>query len=183
MDTEMNALLKNKTWSLVPYHPIMNLVGCKWIFKLKHKLDGSVDRYKARLVAKNFHQQTGLEYGEIFSPVIKPIIVRTVCSLAVSKGCSIRHLDVNNAFCMVFLLKQSTWNNFWNSSNPLVPIMYASFTVISMASNRLYGPGFSSQQLSSLMGFVGSKSNSLSSSDGSGQIFFWFLFMWTTSSS
>ena len=54
MDTEMNALLKNKTWSLVPYHPTMNLVGCKWGFKLKHKPDGSVNRYKARLVAKGF---------------------------------------------------------------------------------------------------------------------------------
>ena len=54
METEMNALLKNKTWSLVPYHPTMNLVGCKWVFKLKHKPDGSVDKYKACLVAKYF---------------------------------------------------------------------------------------------------------------------------------
>ena len=59
MDTEMNALLKNKTWSLVLYHPTINLVGCKWVFKLIHKSDGSVDRYKARLVAKGFHQQPG----------------------------------------------------------------------------------------------------------------------------
>ena len=54
MDIEMNALLKNKTWYLVSYHPTMNLVGYKWVFKLKHKPDGSVDRYKARLVAKIF---------------------------------------------------------------------------------------------------------------------------------
>jgi len=98
MDIEMNALLKNKTCSLVPYHPTMNLVDCKRIFKLKHKPDGSVDRYKARLMAKGFHQQPGLDYGETFSSVIKPTIVRTVCSLAISKGWSIRQLDVNNAF-------------------------------------------------------------------------------------
>ena len=71
MDTEMNALLKNKTWSLVSYHPTMNLVGCKWVFKLKHKSDSSVDRYKARLVAKDFHQKLGLNYSKTFSPVIK----------------------------------------------------------------------------------------------------------------
>ena len=103
MDTEMNALLMNKTWSLVPYHPAMNLVGCKWVFKLKYKSDGSIDRYKARLVGKNFHQQPGLDYGETFSPVIKPTTIRTVCSLAVSKEWSIRQLDVNNVFLHDFL--------------------------------------------------------------------------------
>ena len=103
MDTEMNALLKNKNWSLVSYHPTMNLVGCKWVFKLKYKSDGSVDRYKARLVAKGFHQQSGLDYGETFSSVIKSTTVRIMCSLAVSKGWSIRQLNVNNAFLQDFL--------------------------------------------------------------------------------
>jgi len=57
---------------------------------IKHKLDGSVDRYKARLMANGFHQQPGLDYGEKFSLVIKPTTIRTVCSLADSKGWSIR---------------------------------------------------------------------------------------------
>ena len=87
----------------MPYHPTMNLVDCKRVFKLKHKPDGSVDKYKARLMAKGFHQQPGLDYGETFSPVIKPTTVRTVCSLAVSKGWSIRQLDVNNTFLLGFL--------------------------------------------------------------------------------
>ena len=68
----------------------MNLVCYKWVFKVKHKPDGFVDRYKARLVAKGFHQQPRLNYGEIFSLIIKLTIVRTVCSLVVSKGWSIR---------------------------------------------------------------------------------------------
>jgi len=54
-------------------------------------------------VARGFHQQPGLDYGEIFSPVIKPTTVRTVCSLAVSKSWSIRQLDVNNTFLQDFL--------------------------------------------------------------------------------
>ena len=98
MDTEMNALLHNGTWSLVPYRNDMNLVGCKWVFKLKHNPDGSVARYKSRLVAKGFHQQPGLDYGKTFNPVIKPTSIRTVCSLAISKGWILRQLDVNNAF-------------------------------------------------------------------------------------
>ena len=63
----------------------MNLISCKWVFNLKYKPDDFVDRYKARLVAKDFHQQLGLNYSETFSPVIKSTIVYTVYSLAVSK--------------------------------------------------------------------------------------------------
>jgi hypothetical protein len=57
-----------------------------------------VERYKARLVAKGFHQLPGIDYGETYSPVIKPTTVRTVLSLAISAGWAIRQIDVNNAF-------------------------------------------------------------------------------------
>lgn len=64
MRQEINALLHNGTWTLVPPQSNMNIVGCKWIFKLKRKEDGSIDCYKARLVGKGFHQQKGIDYGE-----------------------------------------------------------------------------------------------------------------------
>jgi histone deacetylase 1/2 len=55
MNSEFEALKRNKTWRLVPPPPKgKNVIGCKWVFKVKHKSDGSVDRYKARLVAKGF---------------------------------------------------------------------------------------------------------------------------------
>ncbi|MGV7994895.1 reverse transcriptase domain-containing protein, partial [Mycobacterium kansasii] len=54
-------------------------------------------------MAKGFHQKPGLDYGETFNPIIKPTTVRSVCSLAVSKGWTLRQLDVNNAFLQGFL--------------------------------------------------------------------------------
>lgn len=103
MSDEINALRVNSTWTLVPPSPQYNVVGCKWVYRIKRKANGMIDRYKARLVAKGFHQQHGLDYSETFSPVVKPTTIRTVLSIAVSQGWNIHQLDVNNAFLNGFL--------------------------------------------------------------------------------
>jgi len=98
MNTEFDALLQNRTLTLVPPDSATNIVGCKWVIRLKRKADGSIDRYKARLVAKSFHQQPGIDYGKTYSPVIKPTTVRIVLSLALSHGWPIHQIDIQNAF-------------------------------------------------------------------------------------
>jgi len=98
MAEEFHAFLKNGTWTLVPPQTSMKIVGCKWVFRTKRKVDGSIDRYKACLVAKGFHQQSGIDYTETYSPVIKPITIRTVLSLVVSFRWPIKQIDVSNAF-------------------------------------------------------------------------------------
>jgi histone deacetylase 1/2 len=98
MNEEFNALMQNKTWRLVPQRQGTNIVDCRWIYKIKRKADGTIDRYKARLVAKGFKQRYGIDYEETFSSVVKIATVRLVLALAVSRGWSLRQLDVKNAF-------------------------------------------------------------------------------------
>jgi histone deacetylase 1/2 len=92
------ALMKNKTWHLVSPRKGINVVDCKWVWKKKYKSDGSLDKYKGRLVAKGYKQRYGIDYGDTFSPVVKPATIRVVLFLAVSRGWNLRQLDVSNAF-------------------------------------------------------------------------------------
>lgn len=98
MEDEYRALIRNKTWKLVPPVGNQKVIGNKWIFRLKRDIEGKVLKYKARLVAKGFLQTSGVDFHETFSPVIKASTLRIILSLAVSKGWSVRQVDINNAF-------------------------------------------------------------------------------------
>jgi hypothetical protein len=84
MDHEFDALIKNHTWHLVPPKEGANIIDCKWVYKVKRKYDGSIDRYKARLVAKDFKQHYIIDYEDTFSLIVKAITIRVVLSLAMS---------------------------------------------------------------------------------------------------
>jgi Reverse transcriptase (RNA-dependent DNA polymerase) len=84
-EEEITALACNNTWTLVPSSPSQHVVGCKWVYR-KRKVDGSVERYKTRLVAKGYSQEEGVDYFETFSPVVRPSTICIVLTLALSKG-------------------------------------------------------------------------------------------------
>ncbi|KAJ9567043.1 hypothetical protein OSB04_003009 [Centaurea solstitialis] len=98
MNEEHRALISNGTWVLVPRPPGVNVVRSMWLFRHKFHADGTLARYKARLVANGKSQQQGIDCDETFSPVVKPATIRTVLSLAISKQWPIHQLDVKNAF-------------------------------------------------------------------------------------
>ncbi|MFS7986065.1 putative RNA-directed DNA polymerase [Helianthus anomalus] len=98
MQAEYSALQENETWDLVPRPVDRPVIRCMWLFRHKFKSDGTLERYKARLVVNGKSQTVGIDCEDTFSPVVKPATIRTVLSLAVSKGWPIHQLDVKNAF-------------------------------------------------------------------------------------
>nr|GEY51889.1 retrotransposon protein, putative, unclassified [Tanacetum cinerariifolium] len=97
MYDEYNMLVKNGTWLLVPRPACVNMVCSMWLFKHKFHANGTLSRYKARLVANGSSQQLGVDFDETFSPAVKPATIHTVLSLVVSRKWLIHQLDVKNA--------------------------------------------------------------------------------------
>ena len=98
MDEEIAAFELNNTWSITSL-PLGKIpIGCKWVYRIKYHSNGSIERYKARLVANGYNQKEGLDYIETFSPMAKSVSERIVLSLAAVKGWKLHQMDVNNVF-------------------------------------------------------------------------------------
>ncbi|MCI28025.1 hypothetical protein A2U01_0049225, partial [Trifolium medium] len=98
MQEEINSIEKNKTWKLVELPHQKKAISVKWIFKLKTNPDGSIVKHKARLVARRFLQQQGIDYTELYAPVARMETIRFVVAIASSFNWSLYHMDVKSAF-------------------------------------------------------------------------------------
>lgn len=98
MDEEYDSLLQNNTWCLVDPPKNQSVIDNRWIYKIKRKPDGSVERYKARLVVRGFTQQFGVNYSETFSPVVRYSSIRAILAIAAARNMKLFQFDVKTAF-------------------------------------------------------------------------------------
>ena len=97
MEREMKSLTDNETWCLVECPENRPVIGCKWVFKKKFGTDGSVN-YKARLVAQGYSQKFGIDFDDVFAPVVRQVTFKTFLSIAGKNKYVIKQFDVSSAF-------------------------------------------------------------------------------------
>ena len=90
--------MKSGVWEIVPRLEDKSKVTSKWIYKIKHAADGSIDKYKARFVARGFSQLEWINYEETFAPIARYTMIQSLVSLAAWMGWNIHQMDVKTAF-------------------------------------------------------------------------------------
>lgn len=98
MNEELSALKENDTWSITALPPGKQAIASKWLYKIKCHSDGSVNRYKARLVIMGNRQKYGIDYEQTFAPVAKRATVRSLLAVASIQSWHLHLIDVKNAF-------------------------------------------------------------------------------------
>lgn len=99
MEEELQSLHKNKTWELVKRPKNKNIVGCKWVYKKKVGTQGNTGvQHKARLVAKGYSQREGVDFNEVFAPVVRHTSIRVLLSIVTAQDLELEQLDVKTAF-------------------------------------------------------------------------------------
>ena len=98
MIEEYQSIMKNDVWDAIPRPKGKSVVPSKWIYKIKHAADGSIEKYKERFVARGFSQKEGVDYEETFAPVARYTSIRSVLALAAVTKWKIHQMDVKAAF-------------------------------------------------------------------------------------
>jgi len=101
----LDALHSNNTWSVVPIPVEQNIIGSKWVFKLKRDADGNIKRHKARLVAQGYSQQPGFYYEDLYSLVVRYNFLRLLIALSAYYHWRPQQLDIKAAFLYGILNK------------------------------------------------------------------------------
>lgn len=98
MDNEISMIEKNETWELLDITTSKPVIGVKWVYKTKLNLDGSIQKHKAKLVAKGYSQKLGVDFNETCALVARMDTIRTLIALTVQKGWRLFQLDVKSTF-------------------------------------------------------------------------------------
>jgi hypothetical protein len=98
MIEEYQSIIKNDVWEIVPRPKSKYVVSSKWLYKIKHFVDGSIEKYKARFVAHGFSQKEGIDYEEMFAPVARYTSIRTIIALATKMKWKLHQMDVKPTF-------------------------------------------------------------------------------------
>jgi hypothetical protein len=98
MTEEYQSIIKNDVWEIVPRPKGKDVVSSKWLFKIKHVVDGSIEKYKAGFVARGFSQKEGINYEETFTPMAKYTSIKTIIALATKMKWKLHQKDVKTNF-------------------------------------------------------------------------------------
>ena len=103
MEEDIESLMKNQTWVLIDRPKGKKVMGCKWVFKKQPSIPGvEGSTFKARLVAKGFSQLEGVDYHEVFSPVVKHTFIRLILAITAIQNLELEQLDIKTTFLHVF---------------------------------------------------------------------------------
>lgn len=98
MQSEIDGLKSQKVWDVVEMPVDKNVVDCKWVLRVKRNSDGSIQKFKARLVARGFSQVPGADFNETYCPVVKRRSVRLLIAICIENGWTLEFLDVEGAY-------------------------------------------------------------------------------------
>jgi hypothetical protein len=98
MTEEYQSIIKNDLWEIVPIPKSKDVVSSKWLFKIKHVADGSIEKYKARFVARGFSKKEGIDYEETFTPMARYTFIKTIIALAAKMKWKLHQMDVKTTF-------------------------------------------------------------------------------------
>ena len=109
MDREIQELLGRKTWDPIDLPAKRKNTKSKWVYTVKYKSDGSIDRFKARFVVCGYSQVHGIDYENSFSSTMRASTFRMLVALAAQRNLTAEHLDISNAFCQADLNDVDIW--------------------------------------------------------------------------